>query len=69
MTQQSETKSYGGYRDGSGRKPLGKKMLNTRIDEQVIKCLKEYSESTRIPQSVVIEDALKDYLKNNDKQT
>lgn len=67
MTQQSETKSYGGYRDGSGRKPLGKKMLTTRIDEKIISALKKYSESTGIPQAVIIEDALRDYLKNNDK--
>lgn len=67
MTQQSETKNYGGYREGSGRKPLGKKMLTTRVDEEIISDLKKYSESTGIPQSVIIEDALKYYLKNNDK--
>lgn len=67
MTQRTETKNYGGYRLGSGRKPLGKKMLNTRINEKVIQDLKRYSESTGIPQAVIIEDALKDYLKKNDK--
>lgn len=67
MAQRTETKNYGGYRDGSGRKPLGKKMLTTRIDEEIIQDLKEYSESTGIPQAVIIEDALKSYLKKNDK--
>lgn len=56
-------KPSGGYRPGSGRKPLGKKMLTTRIDEEIIQDLKEYSESTGIPQAVIIEDALKNYLK------
>lgn len=53
----------GGSRQNSGRKPLGKKMLTTRIDEKVILDLKKHSESTGIPQAVIIEDALKDYLK------
>lgn len=63
----TERETRGGSRPNSGRKPLGKKMLTTRIDEEVIQDLKRYAESTGIPQAVIIEDALKDYLKNNDK--
>lgn len=57
----------GGSRPNSGRKALGKLILSTRIDAEVLSDLRVYAKTSGVPQAVIIEDALKDYLKKNDK--
>jgi hypothetical protein len=57
----------GGYRTGSGRKALDKRILSTRIDAHVLADLRKYAKSSGIPQAVIIEDALKDYFTKNKK--
>jgi hypothetical protein len=57
----------GGYRLGSGRKALDKRILSTRIDADVLADLRKYAKSSGIPQAVIIEDSLKDYFTKNNK--
>ena len=57
----------GGYRLGSGRKSLGKRILSTRIDADVLADLRQYAKARGIPQAVIIEDSLRDYFKKNNK--
>jgi hypothetical protein len=65
MSTEKETR--GGSRPNSGRKALGKITLSTRIDSAVLADLRVYAKTSGAPQAVIIEDALKDYLKKNNK--
>jgi len=57
----------GGYRPGAGRKALDKRIMSTRIDAEVLSELRQYAKASGIPQTLIIEDSLKDYFKKNHK--
>jgi hypothetical protein len=65
MNEATETR--GGSRPNSGRKALGKQIISTRIDAEVLADLRQYAKASGIPQAVIIEDSLKDYFKKNHK--
>lgn len=58
-------RSHGGARNGAGRKSLGKKMLSTRINADVIDDLKSYSDKKGVSQAEIIEKSIIDFLKKS----